>query len=72
MRSRYCEERSKWRSVLAALTMALALGLAMRAAAQLSTTTVQGTIYRADGSPASGTLLVSWPAFTTAQNQAVA
>jgi hypothetical protein len=40
--------------------------------AQLSTTTVQGTIYRADGSPASGTLLVSWPAFTTAQNQAVA
>lgn len=72
MRSRYCEERCKWRSVLAALTMALAFGLAMRAPAQLSTTTVQGTIYRADGTPASGTLLLSWPAFTTPQNQAVA
>jgi hypothetical protein len=33
---------------------------------------VQGTVYRADGKPASGTLLVSWPAFTTPQNQAVA
>lgn len=40
--------------------------------AQMSTTTVQGTVYRADGTPASGTLLISWPAFTTAQNQAVA
>ena len=72
MRSRYCEKRSMWRSVLAALTLALAFGVAMRAPAQLSTTTVQGTIYRADGTPASGTLLVSWPAFTTPQNQAVA
>lgn len=40
--------------------------------AQLTTTTVRGTIYRADGSAASGTLLVSWSAFTTPQNQAVA
>jgi hypothetical protein len=39
---------------------------------QVSTTTVQGTVYRADGSPATGTLLVSWPAFTTANNLAVA
>jgi hypothetical protein len=44
----------------------------MHLTAQLSTTAVQGTIYRADGTAAAGTLLVSWPAFTTAQNQAVA
>lgn len=63
-----------------ALVMAMMLlrpGIVPRAQAQnsggaLSTTTVQGTVYRADGTPASGTLLVSWPAFTTAQNQAVA
>jgi|GEM_PF-691780 len=40
--------------------------------AQVTTTTVQGTVYRADGSPASGTLIVSWPSFTTAANQAIA
>jgi len=39
---------------------------------QVTTTTVQGTVYRADGTAASGTLLVSWPAFTTANSQAVA
>ena len=38
----------------------------------ISTTTVQGTVYLANGSPGSGTLQVSWPAFTTASNQAVA
>ncbi len=38
----------------------------------LSTTTIQDTVYRADGTPASGTLIVSWPAFTTATNAAVA
>jgi len=40
--------------------------------AQVTTTTVQGTVYRADGSAATGTVLVSWPAFSTATNQAVA
>jgi len=45
----------------------------MAALAQaVSTTTVQGTVYLANGSPAAGTLQVSWPAFTTASNQAVA
>ncbi len=37
-----------------------------------STTTVQGTVYLANGKAGSGTLQVSWPAFTTANNQAVA
>ncbi len=52
--------------------MAVVAVLPPRMMAQLSTTTVQGTVYRADGSVASGTLLVSWAAFTTPQNQAVA
>lgn len=40
--------------------------------AQVATTTVQGTVYEANGQPASGTMLISWPAFTTASDQAVA
>lgn len=36
------------------------------------TTTVQGTVYAANGAPASGTLQVSWPAFNAAGGQAVA
>jgi hypothetical protein len=38
----------------------------------VTTTTVQGTVFLANGAPGSGTLLVSWPAFTTTTNQAVA
>src|SRR5215469_3558292 len=37
-----------------------------------TTTTVQGTVYLANGHPGAGTLQISWPAFTTAGNQAVA
>jgi trimeric autotransporter adhesin len=37
-----------------------------------STTTITGIVYRADGTPAGGTLLISWPAFTTNAGQAVA
>jgi hypothetical protein len=47
--------------------------LVWSAAAQtVTTTTVQGTVYLANGTPGSGTLRVSWPAFTTANNLAVA
>lgn len=35
-------------------------------------TTISDTVYRADGSTASGTLLISWPAFSTADGHAVA
>ena len=38
----------------------------------VSTTTVQGTVYLATGKATSGTLAVSWPAFTTAAGQLVA
>jgi hypothetical protein len=33
---------------------------------------ITDTVYRADGTPAQGTALISWPAFTTAAGQAVA
>jgi len=64
-----------WVAVWLAAPGLVALAIAVlppRVIAQMNTTTVQGTIYRADGTAANGTLLVSWPAFTTAQNQAVA
>lgn len=41
-------------------------------AQSVNTTTVQGTLYLANGSPGSGTLQLSWPAFATASSQAVA
>lgn len=52
----------------------LAIGLlAQTAGAQaINTTTVQGTVYLANGQAGTGTLHVSWPAFTTANGQAVA
>ena len=42
-----------------------------RVLAQVATTQIADTIYRADGTPATGTVIVSWPAFTTAAGQAV-
>src|SRR5690348_7794199 len=38
----------------------------------VSMTSIQDVIYRADGTPAHGMLLITWPAFTTADNKAVA
>jgi hypothetical protein len=35
-------------------------------------TTINGTIYRADGTPALGTVLISWPSFQTAGGDVVA
>lgn len=51
--------------------MNMTLGDAARAQA-FNTTTVQGTVYLANGQPGSGTLVVSWPSFTTASGQLVA
>jgi hypothetical protein len=56
----------------AATLSMMAAALSMAGAQTLSTTTIQDTIYRADGMVASGTLIVSWPAFTTTANAAVA
>src|SRR5271166_1346049 len=49
----------------------VALGLVASAQA-VSTTAVQGTVYLANGQAGAGTLNVSWPAFTTANGQAIA
>ena len=35
-------------------------------------TTISDTVYRADGSPAGGTVVISWPSFQTAEGDAVA
>src|SRR6266568_480529 len=43
----------------------------MALAQPIITTTVQGTVYLADGTPGSGSVQLSWPAFSTANNQAV-
>ena len=48
------------------------VGFTTAALAQVVTTEVTDTIYRADGTPAGGSVLVSWPAFTTPAGQAVA
>jgi hypothetical protein len=53
--------------VLAGLSLLIPVrGLAIQ------TTNVQGIVYRADGSVAQGTMLVSWPGFTAADGSAVA
>jgi trimeric autotransporter adhesin len=60
---------------LAATMTAFGFGLrAFGAAPQTgaSTTTVSDTVFMADGTTASGTLIISWPAFTTASGTAVA
>ncbi len=49
------------------------MGMGSEASAQaVSTTTVQGTVYLANGRVGSGTLVLSWPAFATASGQSVA
>jgi hypothetical protein len=40
--------------------------------AQVSTTAIQDVVYRADGTQAGGTVLVSWPQFTTSTGNEVA
>jgi hypothetical protein len=57
---------------LKVLLCVLMLGMGILASGQaVSTTTVQGTVYLANGQTGPGTLSLSWPAFTTAGGQAV-
>ena len=66
---------TKQKSLCAVLCLSTGLAwMAVNGAASaqgFTTTTVQGTVYLANGHPGSGSLQVSWPAFTTANNQAV-
>ena len=59
------------RHVISTVVILLAL-VAPALADTPAMTTISDTVYRADGSPAAGTLLISWPAFTTAAGMPVA
>ena len=60
------------RAWLRAATVALVCLAAAAALGQApSTTTVTGTVYLANGLPGAGTLVLSWPSFTTAAGQLV-
>src|SRR5882724_2927921 len=50
----------------------LAILAAMSYGQQPARTTITDIVYRADGSAASGTVLISWPQFTTADGKPVA
>ena len=60
---------SLWRSAGLALCIAL---IVLPSRAQVTTTTVQDTVYHADGTTATGTIIVTWPAFVTASGKTVA
>ena len=62
--------RRQWRLFCLALTVTVAVVQANAQTPML--TTISDTVYRADGNTASGTLLISWPAFTTAGGATVA
>ena len=75
-RSRLRGRLSYWGGVAAAVVMvvvaaAMMVGVA-RAQGGPATTTVADTVYRADGTAAQGTLVITWPAFSTPGGSAVA
>lgn len=59
---------------LALVLWAAAMVAYVEAGAQSSpaTTTISDTVYRADGTPAAGTLIITWPAFVTAGGAQIA
>lgn len=61
--------RSIWRAAGWILAIVTAAGACL---GQVTTTVVQDTVYRADGTYATGTILVSWPAFVTVTGNTVA
>jgi Lower baseplate protein N-terminal domain len=61
--------------VAISLAFVLAMGLTFPTTLEAqgpALTTISDTIYRADGTPALGTVLISWPTFQTAEGDAVA
>jgi len=64
------DHRRRGRLFYCVISLLLVLGMARQV--QTGTTSVQDVVYRADGSPAKGTLVISWPAFTTGDNLTVA
>jgi len=70
-RDKSVEHGAGWGHGVATILL-MAMWVGMAPAQAVSTTTVQGTVYLANGDPGAGTLVVSWPAFTTAAGQAIA
>lgn len=73
----YAGRRPKGRLFNWALVVLMACRLVLAASGAspdsgAATTTIADTVYMADGSPASGTLIITWPAFVTASGTAVA
>ncbi len=64
------EMKSRWVKLQLAILGVLLVAVTVQA--QVTTTTVQGVVYRADGTPAHGYLLITWHGFVTAGNQSVA
>ncbi len=58
-------------SLMVILLIALTLSTRLQAQGP-ALTTISGTVYRADGTAASGTVLISWPSFQTAEGDSVA
>ena len=70
-----CRPMGRFFCLLMVIAAAGVWSLRMQAAPQMSSpalTQVVDTVYRADGMAAKGTVLISWPAFTTADGKAVA
>src|ERR1700758_1944908 len=61
-----------WAVVMTAGFWLPAFGLPAAPQSGANTTMVADTVYLADGTPAAGTLIISWPAFVTAEGTAVA
>jgi trimeric autotransporter adhesin len=65
--------RQCWRLFYFLVSICLVLLSVSYAQAQSpATTLVNDIVYRADGTPAGGTVLISWPAFTSADQKPVA
>ncbi len=74
MKTSWLCRRQIWRLFYFLVSICLViLGVSSYSQAQSpATTLVNDIVYRADGTPAGGTLLISWPAFTSADQKPVA
>ena len=70
-RKRRADTAATIRYMMIALWIAIAASTAVHAQGP-ALTTISDTVYRADGTPASGTALVAWPSFQTAAGNVVA
>jgi hypothetical protein len=69
---RYFRRTAEWVLSLALLSLVGLTSSTPLLAQGPALTTISDTIYRADGTPAGGTVLISWPSFQTAEGDPVA